>query len=165
MNRQELQETLNKMLVGEGCYSMYHLCDFIEINFDKLHIDNKQGVWGVRLNAYTITIVYKRRAVVSFEIKRKKDKERVWVIKEVVVEDNFVDMETSIAKVKERFVKENEEDDSWHFSMSGNKLSDMKPLMLKIRELYPNKTKRELYTLISDFKDSFWNVDEAVESE
>ncbi len=164
MNRQDLQNKLNELLVGKSAYNFYKLTELVREHFSDLEIDNSQGEYGTRINAYTITITYKDRGLVSFEVKRRADTHYVWCVKSVIIKDeNFVDYETNIKKIKERLKKE--ANDEWRYSFHGNDLATLKHALRVFRACGNAMTKREVYDLIRDLEANYWVVDEALESE
>lgn len=162
MNRNELTQKLNEMLVGKSAYNVYGLCNFIRDNLCKLDIDNTQGEYGVRLNAYTIAIIYKNYRLVEFDIKRKQDKTHYWVVKQVIVENSFVDYETSIKRIKANYEREITRFKEWH--LFSNDLDTLKNALSFIREHTPRLTKGEQQKLLCDLTNDYWLVDEALES-
>ena len=164
MNRNELEARLNKALVGKSAYNMYKLCDLVR-ELATSWFDDKQGVIGTRLNAYTIALTYKNRTIVWFTIKRKKDNNLGWVVKEVIIDDdNFVDTDRAIGEIKLRFKNENASE-NWRWELWGIKLTDLTDLLTIIKQHYPNKTLSELKSMVEHLNDMFWNVDEELESE
>ena len=163
MNRNELTQKLNEMLVGKSAYSMYKLSDYVQAHLGELGIDNAQGEWRCGLNAYTIQIIYKTWVVVSCEIKRAKHKEFVWVVRQVVVDDYFVDFETRLSEIHKKYKDQIERFDEWNINYS--KMSELKDMLKMIRNVYKDKTKLDILRLAHDLQYHYWLIDEALESE
>lgn len=163
MNREELQTKLNEMLVGKSAYNMYQLSNYVEKHIVDLGIDNTQGEWKCRLNAYTISLVYKSYVAVSFDIKRKQDSEFGWLVRQVVVEDDFVDFDTKLASIHEYYEKQVARFDEWNLNYSN--MNDLKDLLKLVKKQYKDKTKLDLFRLLHDLQYHYWLVDEALESE
>ena len=163
MNKQELSKRLNEMLVGKSAYSMYKLCDYVRDHITDLGIDNTQGEWGVILNAYTLTLVYKNYGFVSFDIKRQAHNDYRWVVKQVVVEDDFTDYETKMTYIHNRHQKAIKDYDKWNMKYS--KFEDLQDLLRLIKRYYGDKTKLDIKNLVHDLSSDYWLVDEVLESE
>lgn len=163
INKQELQNKLNEMLVGKSAYSMYKLGDYVKDHINELGIDNAQGEWRTNINAYTISLVYKTYIVASFDIKREKHEKFNWAVKQVVVEDNFIDLKTRLEQIHNFYKRDIERHNEWNFYSSS--LGDLKELLTLIKNANKGKTKLELRELISDLSRDYWLVDELLESE
>lgn len=163
MNREELSKTLNEMLVGKSAYNMFKLSDYVLEHITDLGIDNTQGEWGVRLNAYTITIVYKTYGVVSFDIKRQAHSDYRWVVKQVIVDENFTDFDTKLAYIHDKYKEAIKDYDRWNMKYS--KFGDLEDCLRVIKRYYADKTKLDIKRLIHDLAQDYWLVDEALESE
>lgn len=161
MNRIELQNKLNEMLVGKSAYAMYKLGDYVKDHISELGIDNTQGEWRTNLNAYTISLVYKTYVVVSFDIKREKHDKFNWAVKQVVVEDNFVDLKTRLEEIHNFYKRDIERYNDWNLYSSS--LGDLKELLTLIKNTNKGKTKLELRKLINDLSRDYWLVDELLE--
>lgn len=163
MNKQELSSKLNEMLVGKSAYHMYELCNYVRDHIAELDIDNTQGEWGVRLSAYTITLTYKNFRVVDFDIKRQSHTDYRWVVKQVVVDDDFTDIETALANVHEQYQERIKNFNRWGIKYSN--LGDLEDCLRLIKRYYADKTKLDIKQLIVDLSSDYWLVDEALESE
>lgn len=156
MNRQNLEQKLNNILVGESTYNMYALCNHILKNLNELAIDNSQGLFGTRVNQYTITITYKGYRLVSFDIKRKKDDVHGFVVKQVIISDEeFVDYESRITEINSLILKRNQEKE-YYFSQSN--IGELADLLKTIKEKYPHKTFGEIKNMVQDLHTYFWNI-------
>ena len=164
MNRNELTKKLNDLLVGESAYYNAHVCDFIYKHLGDLGLDNTQGDYFVRYDNYTFTIMWKQRCLVSLNVKRKQDNKHGFIVKEVIVEDEFVDYETSHARIKESYKRDIARLDDWCY-LENNNLETLKETLRIIRTQNQKLTKVEQLRLIEDLGRCFWLVDEALESE
>lgn len=152
------------MLVGKDASYNYNITKLIEKNLDYLFLDNSEGVFSVIHDNYTFTICFKRRGFVSFDVKRKADPVKRWVVKEVVVDYGFVDYATSINNIRERFKKEAEQyDDNRYYDTIS--FDDLKNTLRYINRMFASKTKDEIRQLIHSLEWSYWLVDEALERE
>ncbi len=165
MNRQELQERLNELLKGKGATYNATLCDYIYKNLDELFIDNTEGVWGVMYDNYTFTIVYKNMRFVSFEVKRQAGIEYRWIVKEVVVDIDFVNYTKSLEKIKEKYKEQAKRFDSERYDRNAFRFDDLKETLRTIKGLKQRLTKGEIQRLIKELDWYYWLVDEALESE
>lgn len=161
MNRKELQEKLNALLVGESTYNMYNLCDKVK---DKLNewFDNSNGYFnGVGLSGYTMWIRYKDRGFATFEIKRKKV-DNIFVVKEVIVDNSFVDTETSIRAIKEHLkVSATNKRERELFNAINNCNIDLCVEMLSaLKKQFSDKNAQELERMISALQRNYWVVEE-----
>ena len=163
MNKQELQEKLNELLVGKGAYYNASLCKVINEHLSDLEIDNTQGDYSTYYDNYTFAISWKQRRLVRFDVKRKRDKTHGWVVKQVIVKDDFVDYETSMKRIRESYGKDIARFDEWRYT--DNKLETMKEALKSVRAFAKTLTKSEEMCLISDLARHYWLVDEALESE
>lgn len=164
MNKQELENKLNEMLVGKSAYDMFKLSDYLKKHISDLGINNEQGEWKCNLCAYIISLVYKTFGVVSFDIKRAKHSEFRWVVKQVVINDEtFVDLDTKLAYIHNHYKKEIERFDEWN--LYATKMGDLKDLLKLVKQTYKDKTKLDLLHLLHDLQYHYWLVDEALESE
>lgn len=156
MDRQNLEQKLNNILVGESTYNMYALCNHILKNLNELAIDNSQGLFGTRLNQYTITITYKGYRLVSFDIKRKKDDVHGFVVKQVIISDEeFVDYESRIVEINARILKNNKQ----HYWFIDNlNLDELVGLLKHIQKQYPQKTLGEIKAMVNNLHTNFWNI-------
>ena len=164
MNRNDLTKKLNELLQGESAYYNATLCDFINKHLSDLGIDNTQGDYYTRYDNYTFTIMWKQRRLVSFEAKRKRDETHNWVVKEVVVEDDFIDYETSRQRIKQLY-KKDIEDFNTRWNAFNLDLGILKDTLRVIRTHAKTMSKEEQKRLIRDLEHDYWLVDEALESE
>ena len=156
MNRQELQEKLNALLVGNSAYYNYEICAHIEHKLGEWFND-KNGYYSIGCNNYTFTIYYKRRGLVRFDIKRQRNDQYGWICKAVEIESDFTDTDTEIKAIKERLQKENSEEWRWY---SFTTLESMTDLLKVIKQACPDKTDGELKRLITELGNYYWNVEE-----
>ena len=163
IKKDELQSELNKLLVGKSAYDIYKLASIVAEHFADLGIDNTQGEFATRIDTYTISITYKRKRLVSFDIKRKHDNTYGWLVRQVIVDDDFVDYKTSMRAIKERFMKEIANFDEYGFYSFS--LSDLHRLLQSIKLCFGGKPKDKLYDLIRQLERDYWLVDELLESE
>lgn len=157
MNRQELQAKLNTLLLGKNADSIYRICNIVEAEAIKWFRDS-QGYIGIRLNNHTITITYKDRRIVSFIIKRSKVLNGGWVVNQVVMDENFIDTETSINAIRERFKKENE--NLLDEDITSPTIRDITEFLRDIKRLYPYKTAGEIKDYLYALHQRFWNAEE-----
>lgn len=163
MNKQELETKLNELLVGKSAYDMYKLCRFLEEHLNDLGFDNTQGEFGTRLNAYTLIITYKSWVLVRFDIKRQKHDNFGWVVKQVIVDDDFVDLDTALSGIHARYKKDIDNFDKWNINYSS--LGELKDLLRLIKTNFKGKNKLNIHRLARDLAQHYWLVDEALESE
>lgn len=163
MNKEDLTKKLNEMLVGKSAYNMYKLCDYVRDHITDLGIDNTQGEYGVRLGNHTITIAYKTYSFVSFDIKRQAHNEYRWVVKQVIVDENFIDLETRLAYIHNRYKEEIKNYNRLGFRPSN--LEELKDCLKVIKQKFTDKTKLDIKLFLYDLINSYWLVDEALESE
>ena len=165
MNRNDLTKKLNKMLVGKSAYNIWKLNEFIGDNLKELEINDKQGEYAITYSGYTITINYKRKELVSFTIKRKQDSKFGWVVKEVVVDDDFIDYYHAHKKIKERFLSDLNKFDDNYATLYGSTMKELVAMLKQIKTLRVNKNKEQIREAIYDLYSNYWLVDEALESE
>lgn len=156
MKKNDLQAKLNELLIGMSCYNMYQVCDKVIKNLGNW-FDDYQGKYYARLDYYTITITYKGRGILSFNVKRKKDAEGNHVIKQVAIVDDFIDTEELVSKVREMFKKENKDDWRWQ---GGEELSTLTEILAMVKEKYPTMTDKDLRRAMRTLSDYYWNVEE-----
>ena len=163
MNKQELQDKLNALLVGQSTYNMYDLCRKVESKFDEW-FDNSKGYFtGVGLSGYSMWIRYKDRGFATFEIKRKKV-DNIYVVKEVIVSDNFVDTETSIRAIKERLKKEmsDKQERDWFSTINGFDINLCVKMLSVLKEQFGDKKAKELLIMLKTLTNYYWVVEEAI---
>jgi hypothetical protein len=163
MKKKELQEKLNELLVGKSAYYNASLCKVINEHLSDLEIDNTQGDYFTCYDNYTFTISWKQKRLVSFDVKRKRDETHEWVVKQVIVEDDFVDYETSMKRIRESYGKDIARFNEWRYN--DNTLETLKETLKSVRVFSKTLTKNEEMRLISDLARHYWLVDEALESE
>lgn len=170
MNKQELQNKLNEMLVGKSSVCNTLVADYVREHLEDLGIDNSQGEYGVRYDNYTFTIVWRQRGLVSFKALRTREKEKGWIVKQVIVEDEFVDLETSKQRVLDSYkldIKRYDDDSDFYrfYYKNYNDLETLKKAMKFINE-HPevfgdNRSKTR--SLIEDLGDDYWLIITALE--
>ena len=161
MNKAELQVKLDEALIGKGVYYNDKVCDYVRPLLSDWFNDT-QGYYGIRVYNNTYTITYKRYGIVSFDIKRKKDDTHGFVVKSVVIEEDFVDTETNEAKAHEHFAKELTDEWRWAWRNNPNIIVEMKELFRAVRLAFPNKKASELKDLLHDLKDDFWLIEDTI---
>ena len=164
MNRAELQEKLNALLVGESTYNIFHLADMVKNKIGEW-FDNSKGYFnGVGVSGYTLRIRYKGRTLVLFDIKRKKIGD-TFVVKEVVISDDFIDAETSIKEIEDKLKKtanDKREDDTIK-NIWGCDIKELATMLTAIKKQFSNKNATELLKVISALEQNYWLIEEATE--
>ena len=156
MNRQELQQLLDAHLLGVSAYDFGKLCRHIQTKLGEW-FDNSQGLYGVRYYQYSITITYKGRGFVSFEIKRKKDDEHFYIVKQVIIGESFVDTDTSIKLINEQLDKEN--CDEWRMYYGDTNKQELVDAMKLLKAKYPQKKLCDIKDMLYYLYHSFWNIE------
>lgn len=163
MNKKELETKLNELFVGKEIAYNYSLAKDINAHLKDLGIDNSQGEYGVRCDNYTYTITWRRRSLVSFNVKRTQDTLKGWVVKQIIVEDEFVDYETSRQRIIEDYKKSIDRFDDW--CVFSNDLETIKNAMKVVNEFAEKvgKNKDDTCDLIRDLHSNYWLIVTALE--
>lgn len=156
MKKNDLQAKLNELLIGTSAYNMYQVCDKVAKNLGSW-FDDYQGKYYTRLDYYTITITYKGRGILSFTVIRKKDVDGNYIIKRAEINDDFIDTEELVSKVREKFKEENKDDWRWQ---GDEDLSTLTEMLALIKEKYPTMTDKDIRRAIRSLSDYYWNVEE-----
>ena len=107
---------------------------------------------------YNFTITYKRRRLVDFNVRRRKDAEHDYVIKSVEVDKDFVDTETQIKVIHNEYVNYAKKD-RCYINLHRN-LNDLRELFRLVRNANPNMSAIDLWSFIYDLHNDFWLVEE-----
>lgn len=163
MNKKELETKLNELFVGKEIAYNYSFAKVIETHLKDLEIDNAQGEYGVRCDNYTFTIMWRQSCLVSFDVKRKQDTLKGWLIKQIIVEDEFVDYETSKQRIIEDYEKRAKRFDDCRWFC--NDLETLKGAMKVVNEFAEKvgKNRDDTCDLIRDLHSHYWLIVTALE--
>lgn len=164
VTRQELQEKLNALLLNtSACYN-YDISEKVRKQLDEW-FNNSQCYFSMRCENYTFTICYKNVSMIIFDVKKKADPVHKWIIKDIIIKDDFIDTETSIKAVKQRLAEWREkryeqEKEGWgDVSYSFDELTEL----LKVaKEHFPNKSNNDLNNMFYALNFRYYQHEEAL---